>query len=234
MSFCHKVKRKLDKYQVYEWMPVYSALTLILPAITHYQQQEIYTSLFIVGFALLRSGYHLDIVIKDAPMTIYHISYVVFSLLVHFNLIVTAVTYRRDITSMFMLALAVYKSMAMLWQLPEIFDMQAGIYKDSMWNIYMGAVFVWNLVMHKGGMATVFIKGLFWGAYFCRFAMTGHFYPFGYLRERWTVVSKFMPFIQLAPFTHSPRALSPQRAFPVVHTTPAEKHTLPLPPDDLD
>jgi len=229
MSFLQKTRAFLDQHQVYEWMPIYTVMVLVLPAITHYIQQEYYTAAFLLIFSILRAGYHIGTVMKAVPMNVYHITYVLSNAAVHFNILATGISYRRDLTNIFMLILAVYESLVMLWRLPALYD-RDGVYKDSAWNVYMGAVFMWNLTMHDLGTTIVFIKGLFWGAYLWRFYTTKRCYPFGTLsdfRNQVTEVASFMQFAHINPST--------QKAFPMgAPTTPSNESDIPLPPDDLD
>ena len=228
MSFLTKTRSLLANSvpnAMYAWLPVYSALALMLPAGTHYCQREYYTAIFLVIFASLRAGYHIDVVMKYVPMNAYHISYVISNALVHFNIIFTGLTYRRDLTTFFMLILAVYQSIILLWRLPEIFDPN-GVFKDSGWNIYMVTVLGWNLMMHKLlPTDAVFVKGVFWGAYFWQFYMTSRLYPFGIISDIWSQLSEVASFVQFAPFTHK----AAQKAFPA-----EDKEVLSVPEDDLD
>lgn len=222
MTFLQKTRTFLDHYQVYECMPIYTVVVLILPAITHYCQQEYYTALFLSLFSMLRAGYHIDMVMSNVSMNAYHMTYVLSNAAVHFNILATGISYRRDLTSTFMLLLAVYESMVMLWRLPALYD-RDGAHKDVRWNIYMGMVLIWNLTMHDMDIAMVFIKGIFWGAYLWRFYTTKRCYPFGSLsdfRNQVMEVASFMQFAHINPST--------QKAFPIA------KDELPLPPDDLD
>ena len=76
MAFLQKTREFLNQHHVYEWMPIYTAMTLVLPAITHYLQQEFYTAAFLLIFSTLRAGYHVDAVLKVVPMNAYHITYI--------------------------------------------------------------------------------------------------------------------------------------------------------------
>jgi len=213
-------------------MPIYTAMMLVLPAITHYLQQEFYTAAFLLIFSTLRAGYHVDAVLKVVPMNAYHMTYILSNGAVHFNLLATGISYRRDLTSIFMLMLAVYESMVMLWRLPSLYD-YSGAHKDVIWNIYMETVLLWNLTMHNMGMGAVFIKGLFWGAYLWRFYITKRCYPFGSLsdfRNQVMETASFMQFAHINPST--------QKAFPTgsaeFDTSPPNVADIPTPPDDLD
>ena len=129
MTLLQKMRTFLDQYQVYEWMPIYTVVVLILPAITHYFQQEYYAALFLTLFSMLRAGYHIDMVMSNVSMNAYHMTYVLSNAAVHFNILATGISYRRDLTSTFMLILAVYESMVMLWRLPALYD-RDGAHKD--------------------------------------------------------------------------------------------------------
>ena len=225
MSFLQQTQAFLNQHYVYEWMPIYTAMILVLPAITHYLQHEYYSAVFLVIFSTLRAGYHVDAVLKVVPMNAYHMTYVLSNAAVHFNILATGMSYRRDLTGIFMLILAVYESLVMLWRLPKLYD-RDGVYKDSAWNIYMGLVLLWNLTMHDMGTGAVFIKGLFWGAYLWRFYTTKRCYPFGSLsdfRNQVMEVASFMQFAHINPST--------QKAFPKASSKQASPS---LPPDDLD
>ena len=233
MSILQKTRAFLDQHHAYEWMPIYTVIVLVLPAITHYFQQEYYTATFLIIFSTLRAGYHVDAALKVIPMNAYHMTYVLSNAAVHFNILATGLSYRRDLTSTFMLILAVYESLIMLWRLPALYD-RDGVYKDSAWNVYMGMVLLLNLTMHDMGRATVFFKGLFWGAYLWRFYITKRCYPFGSLsdfRNQVMEMASFMQFAHINPST--------QKAFPVKSSTqasppPPNAQDIPLPPDDLD
>ena len=225
MSFLQQTQAFLNQHYGYEWMPIYTAMILVLPAITHYLQHEYYSAVFLVIFSTLRAGYHVDAVLKVVPMNAYHMTYVLSNAAVHFNILATGISYRRDLTSIFMLILAIYESLVMLWRLPKLYD-RDGVYKDSAWNIYMGMVLLWNLTMHDMGTGAVFIKGLFWGAYLWRFYTTKRCYPFGSLsdfRNQMMEIASFMQFAHINPST--------QKAFPKASSKQASP---PLPPDDLD
>ena len=222
MPTLQKARAFLDEYKVYDSMPIYTAMTLVLPAITHYFQQEYYTAFFLVLFSMLRAGYHIGTVMKAVPMNVYHITYVLSNAAVHFNILATGISYRSDFTNFFMLLLAVYESMIKLWRLPAIYD-NDGKYKDSEWNIYIGVVLVWNIIMHDPLFPSVFVKGLFWGAYLCRFYMTRRCYPFGSLNDFRNQIVEIASFMQFAHIN-----TQAQKAFP---NATDEIH---LPPDDLD
>lgn len=203
-------------------MPIYTAMLLVLPAITHYFQQEYYTAFFLVLFSTVRAGYHIDAAMKYVHKPTYHIIYVVSNVAIHVNILSTGLSYRRDFTSCFMLLLAVYESIIKLWRLPAIYDYD-GKSKDSEWNIYIGIILVWNIIMHDPQFASVFVKGLFWGAYLWRFYMTGRFYPFGSLNDFRNQIVEMASFLQFAHIN-----TQAQKAFPNA------TDEIPLPPDDLD
>ena len=102
MSFLQQTRAFLDQHQVYEWMPIYTVMVLVLPAITHYLQQEYYTATFLIIFSMLSAGYHIGAVMKAVPMNAYHMTYVLSNAAVHFNILATGISYRRDLTNIFM------------------------------------------------------------------------------------------------------------------------------------
>ena len=232
MSILQQTQALLERHNIYEWMPIYTAIMLVFPAITHYFQQEYYTAVFLVIFLTLRTGYHIDAVMKAVPMNAYHMTYVLSNAAVHFNILATGISYRPDLTNLFMVTLAVYESLIMLWRLPALYD-RDGAHKDSAWNIYMGTVLLWNLTMHNMGMGAVFIKGLFWGAYLWRFYKTQRCYPFGTLsdfRNQVMEVSSFMQFAHINPSTQKAYFTGSTK----LDTPPPNVEDIPTPPDDLD